>query len=83
MLSYAYRKFETFKKTETMSMLDYIVEFKQLNKKCTNLKIDMDALLALKLFYNANLTEHQKQLALTACPQMEYETTKKCSELDI
>ena len=51
-----------------MSMFDYIVEFEQLNKKCTNLKIDTDALLALKLLYNANLTEHQNMnlLILTA-----------------
>ena len=61
-----YTTFESFKKTEAMPMLVYIVEFEQLNKKCTNLKIDTDALLALKLLYNANLTEHQKQLALTA-----------------
>ena len=43
----AYPKFETFKKT--ISMIDYSVEFEQLNKKCTNLKIDTEALLALKL----------------------------------
>ena len=59
-----------------MLMLNYIVEFEQLNKKCINLKIDMDALLVLKLFYNANLIEHQKQLALTACSQIKYETVK-------
>ena len=41
-----YTKFETFKKTEAMSILDYI-EFEQLNKKCTNLKIGTDALLAM------------------------------------
>ena len=64
----AYTKFKSFKKTETMSMLDYIVLFEQLKKKCTNLKIDTDTLLTLKLLYNANLIEHQKQLALTACP---------------
>ena len=72
----AYTKFDSFKKTEVMSTLNYIVEFKQLNKKCTNLKIDLDALLAVELFYNANLTEHEKPLALTACPQMKYETMK-------
>ena len=72
----AYTKFENLRKTEAMSMLDYIVEFEQLNKKCTNLKIDTDALLALKLLYNANLSEQQRQLALTACPQMKYETMK-------
>ena len=65
---------QNFKKTEAMSMLDYLVEFEQLNKKCTNLKIDTDALLALK--YNANLSERQKQLTLTACLQMKYETMK-------
>ena len=59
-----------------MSMLDDIVEFEQLNKKCTNLKIDLDALLVLKLLYNANLTEYKKQLALTACPQRKHETMK-------
>ena len=36
----------------------------------------MDALLARKLLYNANLTEHQKQLALIVCLQMKYETMK-------
>ena len=72
----AYTKFETFKKTEAISMLNYIVEFEQLNK-CTSLKIDADALLALKLLYNANHIEHQKQLALIACPQIKYETIKK------
>ena len=47
-------------------MLDYVVAFEQLKKKCTYLKIDMFALLFLKLSYNANLTKHQKQLALRA-----------------
>ena len=65
----AYIKFKTSKKTEVMSMLNYIVEFKLSN-------IDTEALLALKLLYNANLTEHQKQLALTACPPKNYETMK-------
>ena len=67
-----YTKFESFKKIEVMSMLDYIIPFEQLKKKCTNLKIDMEALLILKLLYNTNLTEHQKQSALTVCPQMKY-----------
>ena len=33
-------------------------------------------LLALKLLYNANVTEHQKQLPLTVCPKTKYETEK-------
>ena len=59
-------------------MLYYIIELQQLNKKWINSKIDADTLLALKLLYNANLTEHQRQLALTKCPQMKYE---KCSTM--
>ena len=76
----AYRKFESFKKTEAMLMLDYIVEFEQLNKKCTNLKIETDALLALKLLYTANLTEHQKHLTLTAWTPNEVWNHEKCSD---
>lgn len=72
----AYTKFKNFKKTEAISMLDYIVEFEQLNKKCTNLKIDTDSLLALKVLYNSNLSEQQIQLALTASPQIKNETMK-------
>ena len=68
----AYTQFETFKKIEAMPMFDYIVEFEQLNKKCMNFEIDTDALLTLKLLYNG----HQKQLALTTCSQMKYETVK-------
>ena len=72
----AYMKFSNFKKTESMSMLDYVVEFEQLNKKCINLKIDSDAVLALKLLFNANLSEQQQQMALTACSNMKYEEMK-------
>ena len=34
----AYTKFENFKKMESVSILECIVEFKQLNKKFINLK---------------------------------------------
>ena len=68
-----YAKFTNFKKTESMSMLDYVVQFEHLNKKCTNLNIDSDAVLALKLLFNANLSEQQEQMALTACSNMKYE----------
>ena len=59
-----------------MSMLDYIVEFELLTKKCTNLIIDTGPLLALKLLYNANLSEQQKQMVLTASSQIKYESMK-------
>ena len=49
-------------------------EFEQLNKKCSNLKIDTDALLSLKLLYSANLSAEQKALMLRYL--MKYETTK-------
>ena len=78
-----YTKFESFKKTEAMSMLDYIPEFEQLNKKCTNLKIDTDALLTLKLLLYCKSYWTSKAIGFNSMPPNEVWNHEKCSDQDI
>ena len=42
-------------KEKTYHMYEAYTKYKTFKKKCTNLKIDTDALLTLKILYNANL----------------------------
>ncbi|VDI06062.1 Hypothetical predicted protein [Mytilus galloprovincialis] len=63
----AYKNFDTFVKTENLSMSDYIIEFDKRYSKSK--KYDMtlpEAVLAFKLLDNAGLSSRDKQLALTA-----------------
>ncbi|ESP02026.1 hypothetical protein LOTGIDRAFT_157157 [Lottia gigantea] len=63
----AYSNFDKFKKTGEISMSEYVNEFEQKYQKAK--KYDMtisDAVLAYKLLYNANLSNTERKLALTA-----------------
>ena len=64
----AYKKFDGFRKLGDMNINDYIVEFDQRYQKTVEHKMALpDAVLAFKLLDNANLSNHERQLALTAC----------------
>ncbi|CAC5404047.1 unnamed protein product [Mytilus coruscus] len=68
---------EGFHSGEDVSMSDYIIEFEQRYNKCK--KYDMglpDAILAFKLLDNAGLSQSHRQLALTACSDLKFDTMK-------
>ena len=63
----AYTCFEQFKKAQNMSMNDYIIEFERLYNKTKKFHMELpDPVLAFKLLDSCNLTNQEKQLALTA-----------------
>ncbi|XP_055954635.1 uncharacterized protein LOC130010710 [Patella vulgata] len=72
----AYTAFDQFKRKEE-SMSVYIMEYEQ---KYTQMKkFDMtlpQAVLAFKLLDGANLSKRERQLALTACPTIQFEEMK-------
>ncbi|CAG2196696.1 unnamed protein product [Mytilus edulis] len=73
----AYKNFDTFVKTENLSMSDYIIEFDKRYSKSK--KYDMtlpEAVLAFKLLDNAGLSSRDKQLALTASSDVKYTSMK-------
>ncbi|CAC5379710.1 unnamed protein product [Mytilus coruscus] len=73
----AYTVFDQFHRGEDVSMSDYITEFEQRYNKCK--KYDMglpDAILAFKLLDNAGLSQSYRQLALTACSDLKFDTMK-------
>ena len=70
-------EFEKYSKSEDDSMLSYVVQFEHLYNKCKKFEMTLpDSVLALKLLYNANLTENEKQLALTACKDTTFDNMK-------
>ena len=74
----AYEKFETFQRPESMNIIDYINEFKQLNQKLINYKIDLpSAVCAYQLLKNANLPKEKRDLARATIPDLTYESMKK------
>ena len=73
----AYRDFDIFRKSESMSMTDYIVEFDKRYSKSK--KHDMalpEAVLAFRLLDNAGLSTKDRQLALTASSDLNYLSMK-------
>lgn len=61
----AFEEFESFRRKEENSMLSYIVEFEQLQKKCERLEITFpDQVLALKLLSRANLNSTERHMTL-------------------
>ena len=72
-----YSKFDTFKKSASISMSDYIIEYERLYHQCTKHGMTMpDAVLAFKLLDNSNLSPTERQLALTAANDLKFETMK-------
>ena len=73
----AYKHFDGFRKPGDMNINDYIVEFDQRYQKSVKHKVTLpDAVLAFKLLDNANLSNHERQLALTACTDLSYDKMK-------
>lgn len=74
----AYTNFENFKKTDqSKSMSDFILEFDQKYQKTKSFDMALpDAVLAFKLLESANLSTQERQLALTACTDMKYQSMK-------
>ena len=73
----AYKNFDTFRKTDSMSMSDYIVEFdKRYSKSKKHDMVLPEAVLAFKLLDNAELSTKDRQLALTASSDLKYISMK-------
>lgn len=73
----SYSDFESFKKRQSMSMADYIVEYERRYTICKKYKMEYpDAVLAFKLLDNAGLTEKEKQLVLTAASARKFSSMK-------
>ena len=70
----AHKNFNGFRKPGDMNINDYIVEFDQRYHKIVQHKMTLpDAVLAFKLLENANLSNHERQLALTTCTDLSYD----------
>ncbi|CAB4022650.1 Hypothetical predicted protein [Paramuricea clavata] len=73
----AYKNFDTVRKKPSTSMAEYIVDFDSLYTKIKKREMALpEAVLAFKLLDGAGLTENQRQLALTACSDLKYESMK-------
>lgn len=73
----AYKNFDTFSRTEDMSMTDFIVEFDKRYNKSKKYEMTLpEAVLAFKILDNAGLSSSEKQLALTASPDVKYASMK-------
>jgi hypothetical protein len=77
-LSYAaYSDFEGYRSDPGTNMADFVVEFERRYNVCKKYEMTLpDAVLSFKLLYSANLTTKDRQLALTAAPDLKYETMK-------
>ena len=63
----AYSNFESFKKGESVSMNDFIIEYERRYNVCRRYQMEYpDAVLAFKLLDNANLSEKERQLVLSS-----------------
>ena len=73
----AYQGFDKFKRDGSLNMSDYIVEFEQRYNKAKKYEMTLsDNMLALKLLDNAGLQQSDRQLALTACSDVKFDTMK-------
>ena len=77
-LSYeAYMNFDKFKKMDSMNMVDYIVEFERLYTQCVKYEMQLpNAVLAFKLLDSCNLSQRDRQLALTASSDLSFDNMK-------
>ena len=71
-----YSRLNKLRKTENMSMVDYIVEFEQLNAKLAETTIIPDAILSFMLLDGACLSESEKKMALTLAKDIEFAKMK-------
>lgn len=73
----AYKTFDGYRKSDSTSMGDFIIEFDQRYQRTRKFEMALpDAVLAFKLLDSANLTTQQRQLALTACQELKYDSMK-------
>lgn len=69
----AYKNFDAFKRTENMKISDYILEFDKCYNKAKKYEMALpEAVLAFKMLDKAGLSSQEKQLALTACTDLQY-----------
>ena len=69
----AYEAFEKFKRPPSMTINNYIREFKCLNIKNYDMGLS-DGMLAYKFLDNANISEHHKQLVWATLSELKYST---------
>ena len=76
-ISYSiFTQFENFQRS-TQTMSEYIVEFERLYNLMKNKSMELpEAILAFKLLDKAGLERRDKQLALTACSNINFENMK-------
>ncbi len=73
----AYTEFDKCRRNGYMSMSEYMIEFEQKYNACKIHEMVLpDAILAFKLLDNASLSQTDRQLALTACSDLKFETMK-------
>ena len=73
----AYTAFDKYKRESTKDMSDYIINFEQRYNKCRKYEMTLpDTVLAFKLLDNAGLSQSDRQLALTACSDLKFDTMK-------
>lgn len=73
----AYSNFDRIKKDVHVSMADYIIDFEQRYSRMRKYKMELpDAVLAFKLLDTACLDISDRQLALTACPDLTFVSMK-------
>ena len=74
----AYERFETFHRSNSMGMTDYINEFEQLNQKLVLYGMQLpSAVLAYQLLKNANLPKDKRDLARVTVNELTYNAMKK------
>ena len=72
----AYTAFDKYKR-ENMNMSEYIINFEQKYNKCKKFEMPLpDTVLAFKVLDNAGLSQSDRQLALTACSDLKFDTMK-------
>ena len=77
-LSYtAFREFDTFAKTEEMSMDEFIIEYERRYGQCKKYEMVLpDAVLSFKLLDSSGLSQKEKQLVLIAAQDRKFDSMK-------
>ena len=74
---FAYTDFDKYQRESTMDMSEYIINFEQKYNKCKKFEMPLpDTVLAFKVLDNAGLSQNDRQLALTACNDLKFDTMK-------
>ena len=73
----AYTDFDKCRRESTMDMSEFIINFEQKYNKCKKYAMTLpETVLAFKLLDNAGLSQTDRQLALTACSDLKFDTMK-------